>query len=109
MSISVDQIESKLGKKGFADFVVNNRSREKTKAEKDRGVRGRLKWRMCEHGVETVNNFKATGNHCDACHGMIQTKTKEFKPYFNIGLGVFVESRSDEKKSAKKLGLIEAA
>lgn len=102
------KLVEKIGKKAFVEMAMQKNTNERTPAEKDRGVRGRVKWNMCEHGVTMIDNFEATGNHCYTCHGMRRTKAQEFKPYFNQGLGVMVHSRSEEKRVAKSMGLVEA-
>ena len=106
--IDKEQLMKKLGKQGFKDFVANNRSDQPTGFDKTRGIRGRIKFRRCEHGVYVIDNYVVKG--CQACSGLQSksTKLKDFKPYFNIGLGAYVESRSEEKKLAKQKQYVEA-
>ena len=105
--IDKNELIDKLGKKGFRDFVVNNRSNQPTGHDRTKGIRGRIKFQRCEHGVWTVENYEP--RRCEKCHGKPRvTKAKDFKPYFNIGLGAFVESRSEERHLAKAKGYVEA-
>lgn len=101
-------ILEKVGKKAFVEMAMQRNTNEKSGAEQDRGIRGRVKWRMCGHGVTIIDNFEFTGKCCLVCDGNRRTKAQEFKPYFNQGLGVFVTSRSHEKQTAKKMGMVEA-
>lgn len=105
--IDKTELMSKLGKKGFTDFVANNRSSEPTGHDKTKGIHGRIKFRMCEHGNWIIENYEP--KRCEKCSGKPRaTKSKDFKPYFNIGLGAYVESRSEEKRLAKSLNYTEA-
>lgn len=105
--IDKTDIIEKLGKKGFVDFVSNNRSNQPTGYDRTKGIRGRVRWRRCEHGVWIIKDYKPMA--CEACQVTPKnTKAKDFKPYFNIGLGAFVESRSEEKRIAKQKGYEEA-
>jgi hypothetical protein len=105
--IDKTQLLEKLGKKGFEQFVTHNRSNQPTGHDKTKGIRGRVRWRRCEHGVYVIDNYVVKG--CAACSGIPKnSKAKDFKPYFNIGLGAFVESRSEEKSLAKAKGYVEA-
>lgn len=105
MAISANDLIDKVGKKKFMEMVVNSPKNGKTGAEKDRGIKGRRRFRMCEHGTWVIDNYKP--KPCIKCIPEKVTKPKDFKPTFNIGLGCWVESRSDEKRTAKSLGLTE--
>lgn len=98
----------KLGKKGFTEFVTNNRSNQPTGHDKQRGIRGRVKWSRCQHGTWVIENYEP--KTCEQCTGewTKHSKSRDFKPYFNIGLGAFVESRSEEKRIARQKGYVEA-
>ena len=105
--IDKTQLIDKLGKQGFKDFVVNNRSNQPTGHDKTRGIRGRIRWQRCEHGNWTIENYEP--KRCEKCHGVSRiSKSPDFRPYFNIGLGAYVESRSEEKKLAKAKNYVEA-
>ena len=105
--IDKTQLIERLGKKGFEDFVKSNRSNQPTGFDKTRGIRGRIRWSRCEHGNWVIEDYFP--KRCEECHGKPKvTKSKDFKPYFNIGLGAFVESRSEERCIAKSKGYQEA-
>ena len=105
--IDKSELIKKLGKKGFTEFVANNRSNQPTGHDRTCGIRGRVRWRRCEHGVYVIDDYVV--KCCPACQGTPKnTKAREFKPYFNIGLGAYVESRSEEKRVAKQKHYIEA-
>ena len=107
--ITIDQIEKKLGKQKATEFVKNNIGSGKTKAQKDRGIRGRLKDQYCGTCRSWFRkNYEWVGHKEPCVETGAEIRIKKFKPYFNIGLGCFVESRSEEKSTAKKLGLVEA-
>lgn len=107
MAIEYQTIINKLGKEKATEFIKESRLNQPTGADRERGIRGRIRFNICGHGVVKIDEYEPTGNHCVKCDGMLVTKPKEFKPYFNIGLGCFVESRQDEKRAAKSKGLIE--
>ena len=105
--MTYEQIVKKMGKKKAVEFITENRSNENTAHEKTRGIRGRVRFRRCEHRVWVIDNYEA--KPCLKCMGVgVNLKPKEFKPYFNVGLGAFVESRGEEKRLAKSMGLQEA-
>lgn len=100
-------ILEKVGKKAFVQMAMQKNTNEKTGFQKTQGIRGRVRHRMCSHGVWVINDYEC--KPCSDCDGAPRgTKGKEFKPYFNQGLGHFVTSRSEEKSIAKKMGLVEA-
>ena len=106
MIVDKSQIIKKLGKRKAQEFMMRNVSRDPTGFDKYRGIKGRVRFRICEHGNFLIKDY--VPGRCDLCSGMKPTKLKEFKPYFNLGLGAFVESRQDEKRCAKALNLVEA-
>lgn len=109
MIIDKFHLIKKLGKEKFTEFVVNNRNREKTQADKMRGIKGRIRFRMCEHGVWVISNYKpGPCLNCQINRDNKPTKLLDFKPYFNIGLGCYVESRQDEKAVVKARNLEES-
>jgi hypothetical protein len=103
--ISAEQMIDKVGKAKFIEMAVNSPRNGKTGAEKDRGIKGRRKFRMCEHGTWVIENYEP--KPCVKCVPEIATKSKDFRAGFNAGLGYWVESRSEEKAVAKSLGLVE--
>ena len=106
--IDKEKLISKLGKRGFTEFVANNKSNEPTGYDRTRGIRGRVRFRMCEHGKWVIEEY--VPKVCKKCQGVQskQTKGRDFKPYFNLGLGAFVESRQEERSLAKSKGYVEA-
>lgn len=97
----------KMGKQAFVNMAMQTNKNEKTGYEKTKGIRGRIKHRLCPHKVWVIENYEA--RPCAQCSGMPKgTKAKAFRPYFNQGLGAFVSSRSEEKRIAKSMGLVEA-
>lgn len=94
----------KMGKKKFVDFVARNQSGERILDIQKRRRWGRnVKFKKCEHGVWVIDNYKPY--FCSKCVE-IATKPPDFHPHFNVGLGGWVESKSDMKKAAKMKGLI---
>lgn len=105
--MTFDQMCKKMGKRRAIQEAVNCHRNGPTASEKQRGIKGRVRYRLCSHGVWVIDNY--IPKYCEGCYGSVKsTKSKEFVPYFNIGLGCYVESRSEEKKVAKSLGLVEA-
>lgn len=105
--ITAEQMIDKVGKKKFVDMVVNSPKNGQTGAEKDRGIKGRRKFRMCEHGTWIIENYEP--KPCAKCIPEVQTKPKDFRAGFNIGLGCWVESRQEERAASRALGLREAS
>ena len=99
---------AKLGKKGFTDFVTQHKSNQPTGHDRQRGIKGRIRWSRCQHGTWVIDNYEPKS--CERCTGewTKHSKPRDFSPYFNIGLGAYVESRSEEKKLAKSKGYVEA-
>ena len=105
--IDKQQLIDRLGKQKATEFMVQNHSDQPTGFDKTRGIKGRVKFHKCKHGIWTIDNYEE--KPCFDCAMVPKlTKNKDFKPYFNIGLGAFVESRSEEKKLAKSLNYVEA-
>jgi len=104
--MTTDQMIQRFGKRGFLELAANSPKNGKTGHEKDRGIKGRRRFKMCEHGVWVIENYEP--KKCLKCIPESWTKPIDFKPGFNIGLGCWVESRSEEKRVAKSLGLVEA-
>lgn len=97
----------KLGKRKFKEMVVHSQ-RGLTGAEREKLHRwGKAKSRMCEHGIWIIENYEYVGG-CKRCVPESNGKLKDYEPNFNIGLGCWVESRSEEKRIAKSMGLVEA-
>lgn len=103
--IEAHDLLEKVGPRKFHEIVVNGQ-RGKTVKEMSRGIRGRVKYSFCGHGVETINNYEYTGNVCDKCNPEVRTTGRNFEAHFNVGLGAWVESKSEMNKLAKKKGMI---
>ena len=103
--MSFEQMCKKMGKAKATEMAVMNQGRGKTGAQRDRGIKGRIRYRRCEHGVWVIDDYKP--KKCAKCVPS-DISRPEFTPYFNAGLGHWVESRSEEKRCAKSLGLVEA-
>ena len=104
--ITFEQLTKKMGTNGAKEFAVRSKGIEKTEHEKTCGIKGRIRHRMCEHGTWVIKDYEP--QECPRCNAPRPTKGLDFRPYFNVGLGAFVESRGEEKRLAKKLGLQEA-
>lgn len=105
--ITFSDMITKLGKDKAQQMAVRCPKNYETGADKDRGIRGRVRFRMCECGAKTIEEYEEFPERC-TCKKYAQTKAPDFKPTFNIGLGCWVESRSEEKRIAKQMGLREA-
>jgi len=101
---ATDMIE-KMGKRKFVEFALRNQTpgQRMLDIQKRRRWGRNVKFRKCEHGVWTIDNY--VHKRCPKCYASV-TKPPDFQPHFNHGLGVYVESRSDLKKAAKLKGLI---
>lgn len=108
--IEANKMIQKMGKENFVNFVLNNKDKEKTAAERSHQNRfgKRIKSRMCEHGVWIIDNYEP--KPCGKCHtvsddapGVIM-HTHE---YFNVGTGTY-GTTSEHRKYAKAHGLVEA-
>lgn len=104
--IEANRMIDKLGKRKFVETASHCKRPGKSKHEQDRGIKGRVRYRMCEHGKWIIENYEP--RVCPKCVHYNRTKPKDFNPYFNVGLGGWVESRADEKRSARRAGLEEA-
>jgi hypothetical protein len=107
---SYDDLVQTMGKQKASEFIVQNRSANKTAHEESRGIKGRIKSRYCGGCRKwVIEKYEYVGHGEPCVDRPASTKSKEFKPYFNMGLGCYVESRSEERRVAKSKGLIEAA
>lgn len=105
--ITADEMMNKVGKQKFIEMAVNSqRGVTGAQIQHKRRFGTNIKHKMCEHGNWVIENYEP--KKCKECFEEVDTKLPDFKPNFNIGLGCWVESRSDEKRAAKRLGLVEA-
>jgi hypothetical protein len=103
--MSFEQMCKTMGKAKATRMAVECQGKNRTKAQNERGIKGRVRFRMCDHGTWIIDNYVA--KKCVKCVPS-DISRPEFTPYFNAGLGHWVESRSEEKRCAKSLGLVEA-
>lgn len=108
--ITAPEMIQKLGKDKFVNFVLNNRDKEKTGAEKERGIKGRVKYRRCQHGVWLIDDYEPK-DHCEECFPNLNPDIpyvpKSYE-YFNVGTGTF-GTNSEHRKYAKSKGLVSTA
>lgn len=98
----------KMGKEKFLQMASQTNQNEKPLSARD-GGKGRIKAKFCGGcRVWFIENYTWLGHGSPCTEKAPPTKAKEFKPYFNQGLGHFVTSRSEEKRIAKSMGLVEA-
>lgn len=105
--IPAEKMIEKMGKSSFAEFATRQKGKRLVDHEKSRRWgRGTVNFRICEHNKVTIRNGRETKecNPCQSSTGV--TKTKDFEPHFNLGLGGYVESKSDMNRAAKQAGLI---
>lgn len=102
--IEAHDLLQKMGKRKFHDFVVGNQKGQ-TMAQMQSGIKGRIKFRMCQHGVVLLDNYEPK-NICKPCIGVKSTKSKDFEPHFNAGLGAYVETKKEMLNLAKSKGMI---
>lgn len=98
---------NKMGKKKFIELATRSQPKETgAYLARLRRFGKNIKHKMCEHGVWIIENY--VKKSCEKCGTMITSTGKHFEPYFNAGLGAWIDSKGSEKKIAKRLGLREA-
>lgn len=111
MKKDAQSLAESMGKKKFAEMVVNSpKNGDPAYVKRDRPYwgKGKVLAKICPHGKMTVRDG-IPYEKCPSCGSETPiTKLRDFQPGFNIGLGHYVESRSEEKRIAKSLGLTEA-
>lgn len=109
---TVDQMIEQYGKKGAMERMVHSEKNGSTGADDERISRwgkGEVLMRICPHNKVVLRDGKEIPDACGQCRRSTPiSKARDYRPNFNIGLGCWVESRSEEKKIAKSLGLREA-
>ena len=109
--IEANKLIQKMGKDKFVKFVLNNKDKENTAAERQHAVRfgKNIKYRMCEHGKWVIDNYEST-NNCEVCCVIESSNSPgvicHSHEYFNIGTGTYGTS-SEHRKFAKSKGMIE--
>lgn len=99
--ITAQQMLKKLGPQKFYQTVMASRRGETMQDKWKKGRFGkRIKDRMCEHGVWVIENYedKACKKCIEKARGW---KPKDFESGFNIGCGVWFDSKDDMKKFCK--------
>lgn len=102
--ITSEQLINKLGKRGFNEFAKKNMSKGETQADIERraGRGTNIKYRRCEHGVWTIDNY--VKKPCEKCNNSRRTKNREFTPYFNVVTGAFYEAQQEVERDYKARG-----
>ena len=90
-----------------AQLIHDIKKYSKPAPSEHRGIRGRVKYHRCEHGVVSVDEWESTGDVCGECH---QQKNRTFfipnmEPSFNYGLGCVTHGTRDAERIAKSRGL----
>lgn len=71
------------------------------------GIKGMRKFRMCQHGVVLVENYKPK-NHCLLCfpeRGRASFYVPDMTETFNHGLGMMTCGTRDAERKARRMGL----
>lgn len=106
MKTAVEMIQQ-MGKKKFVE-MASKRVPGKRMIDIERRRRighGRIFSKYCVHGKQLIKNFQPF-EECEKCVEFpVSDKLPDFEPHFNIGLGCYVESRSDMRKAARTQGL----
>ena len=104
MITACDMME-KMGKDAFIKFVGNSRGSGDRQVDVERRKSpGRIKHRQCQHGTWVIENYES--RNCPKCHVSRDTKSRDFEPHFNLGLGCYVESKSEMNRIAKENKMI---
>lgn len=106
--ITSEQIVEKLGKKKAVEFMTAKKLSGDSKYDRDRGIKGRVKFRMCEHGVWVIDNYEFKG--CKECFGVERNGPNIIvhdKEYFNAGTGTY-GTTTEHRRYAKSQGMEEA-
>jgi len=92
----------------ISDMQKYKKKNADSEFNRTKGIKGRRKFRMCEHGVITINNFELTGKVCEKCNPPVKGKAfniENMEPFFNIGLGCVTHGTRHAEKIAKERGL----
>ena len=107
--IEANQMIQKMGKEKFVNFVLQNKDREATGAERAKARRfgTNVKHRMCEHGVWVIDNYER--KPCKDCYGVVYDApavVTHNHEYFNLGTGTY-GTNSEHRKYAISKGMRE--
>jgi hypothetical protein len=106
--IEATDLLQKMGKKKFIEYASKSQKGETMakKEKRERWGKGKVFTRICEHNKITIRCGKET-HACSACDSSTSyTKLRDFEPHFNMGLGCYVESKSEMKQLAKDRGMV---
>ena len=80
--------------------------KRETVFDKTRGIKARLKYRMCEHGKVLIDNYEPK-DYCSECFGGVKNSfyIPNTEPFFNHGLGCVTHGTRHAEKIAKSRGL----
>ena len=96
-----------MGKKKFVEFAsAQQKGRRMLEIERRRGLgKGRIFSKYCVHGKQLIRDFE----EFETCNKWVEysgdMKLPDFEPHFNIGLGCYIESKSEMKRVAKQQGM----
>jgi len=99
------ELQMKIGKKAFKELALKQPGQTMASLEKRRRWgKGTTVMSICQHGnIEKPPE----GVFCETCLKETPvTKTPDFQPHYNLGLGGWVESKQDLKKTVKDKKLI---
>ena len=101
--ITQDQLIEKLGKQGYQDFVLRNRDKSERMIDiESRKPKGRVKFKMCQHGIVIIDDFESK-DECAKCKLAKNDAVScgEFHPFLSIATGNYYESKSEMKRDYK--------
>lgn len=105
--IEATEMLARMGKKKFIEMASHPKGETVAQREhRTRWGKGTKLFQICEHHKVTIRGGKLT-HECKVCERNYRvTKSIDFQPHFNMGLGCYVESKSEMKRIAKERGMI---
>lgn len=105
--IEAAELRQKLGKEKFVQFTLQhaNKGERIIDIQRRRRFGRNIKHKRCEHGVWIIKDYEP--QVCEKCFGKLSTQFKSFEPYFDQGLGCFIESKCERKRIMKERGVID--
>lgn len=105
--IKAADMMAKMGKRKFIEYATHSQRGERMFDKENKRRWGRVKDSMCEHGVWVVENYQV--KECGKCPtvviGQVISRDIDYQG-FNIGLGGYIDGRSDFKRTVKEKGLV---
>ena len=91
----------------ISDMQKYKKKNADSEFNRTKGIKGRRKFRMCEHGIVLIDNFEPTGAVCSKCYPVRNDafSMENMEPFFNIGLGCVTYGTRHAEKIAKERGL----